>query len=147
MTQLPPAGWYPDPAGQVSLRYWDGRGWNEGPPPPPPQELRDTARTTSCVLIAVGLAGVFGVWSLFAGMVPADSCTPETCSDALIGAAYWLIWLGLPAAIGIGLTWIARAGKRRQPKAPAAYLTLTVTVALIVTWFVLMRLGTPSSMW
>ena len=26
---LPPASWYPDPAGQARLRYWDGAGWTE----------------------------------------------------------------------------------------------------------------------
>lgn len=25
--QLPPAGWYADPTGEASLRYWDGRQW------------------------------------------------------------------------------------------------------------------------
>jgi hypothetical protein len=27
MTQLPPAGWHPDPNGQPQLRYWDGSTW------------------------------------------------------------------------------------------------------------------------
>jgi len=26
---LPPAGWYPDPAGATALRYWDGGAWTE----------------------------------------------------------------------------------------------------------------------
>ena len=26
---LPPAGWYPDPAGSNGQRYWDGRTWTE----------------------------------------------------------------------------------------------------------------------
>ena len=26
---LPPAGWYPDPAGGTSQRYWDGQSWTE----------------------------------------------------------------------------------------------------------------------
>jgi hypothetical protein len=26
---LPPAGWYPDPAGSNARRYWDGQAWTE----------------------------------------------------------------------------------------------------------------------
>lgn len=27
-SSLPPAGWYPDPAGSAQERWWDGRGWS-----------------------------------------------------------------------------------------------------------------------
>jgi hypothetical protein len=40
---VPPAGWYPDPAGPNSQRWWDGVQWSQqtrpivvAPPPPPP---------------------------------------------------------------------------------------------------------------
>ncbi len=26
---LPPAGWYPDPADESKIRYWDGERWTE----------------------------------------------------------------------------------------------------------------------
>ncbi len=29
MTQLPPPGWYPDPAGTPAERYWDGNAWSQ----------------------------------------------------------------------------------------------------------------------
>jgi DivIVA domain-containing protein len=29
MTNLPPADWYPDPAGSGQLRYYDGRDWTD----------------------------------------------------------------------------------------------------------------------
>ncbi|MFV0430461.1 MAG: RDD family protein [Arachnia sp.] len=42
-SQLPPQGWYPDPAGAIAERYWDGQAWSqvtrpvaqEGPPAQP----------------------------------------------------------------------------------------------------------------
>jgi len=34
---LPPSGWYPDPEGSSSQRFWNGREWGDLPPRPVPQ--------------------------------------------------------------------------------------------------------------
>lgn len=47
---LPPSGWYPDPEGSGSQRFWNGREWAELPPRPvdssAPQAVR--AATKKC---------------------------------------------------------------------------------------------------
>jgi hypothetical protein len=35
-TDLPPGGWYGDPASSEPLRYWNGRVWADGETDPPP---------------------------------------------------------------------------------------------------------------
>jgi uncharacterized protein len=43
------AGWYPDPAGSASMRYWDGSRWTDAlssaVPPAGPHDARDDARS------------------------------------------------------------------------------------------------------
>jgi uncharacterized Tic20 family protein len=43
------AGWYPDPSGSGSMRYWDGRRWTDAlssaVPPASPHNARDDSRT------------------------------------------------------------------------------------------------------
>ena len=131
MTQFPPPGWYEDPTVQATLRYWDGQTWTDGPPPSTPQERRDTSQATALMGVAVGLAGLFGVWSLFAMMVPADAAA----------------WLGLPIAVIGGLVGVGVAVKRRRPRTVPAVGSVVAVVVLIIVWFVLMRLGTPATMW
>lgn len=36
MDQLPPPGWYPNPAGAGGYRYWDGHNWGQVAPQPAP---------------------------------------------------------------------------------------------------------------
>lgn len=147
MMQLPPPGWYLHPSVQGPLHYWDGRGWTDGPPPPTPAQRRDAGRATGLLLVAIGVAGLFGLWSMFAMMIPADACTPEKCNNTLIGTAYLLIWIGLPLAGVGGLVGIGVAAKRGQKRTVPASASLIAVVACIALWFVLMLIATPSSMW
>ena len=57
-TLPPPRGWYADPEGDATLRWWDGRSWSDttqkpaqGPPPP--------FNTLAIVSLATAAAGLF----------------------------------------------------------------------------------------
>ncbi|MDT5334244.1 MAG: hypothetical protein QOF31_5541 [Mycobacterium sp.] len=39
MSNLPPAGWYPNPSGAPGQRYFDGRGWTAHHRATPPQPV------------------------------------------------------------------------------------------------------------
>jgi uncharacterized Tic20 family protein len=62
----PPAGapgWYPDPAGSGSYRYWDGRRWTDAVssaiPPAGPDNARDDARIYALAAHLSALLSVF----------------------------------------------------------------------------------------
>jgi hypothetical protein len=38
-TEVPPAGWYPDPSGGPGQRYWDGQAWRAETPQPSPGDI------------------------------------------------------------------------------------------------------------
>lgn len=56
-------GWYPDPAGSGSYRYWDGRRWTDAVssaiPPAGPHDARDDARTFALAAHLSALLSVF----------------------------------------------------------------------------------------
>jgi len=72
-TEVQPAGWYSDPAGQARFRYWDGRSWThqttnaKDPTAPKPVLGTGFARLSDwlgrCLLLvalsAIGVAGAF----------------------------------------------------------------------------------------
>lgn len=44
---MPPAGWYDDPAGSGSERFWDGAGWSQATRPRPEPELTPESSLSS----------------------------------------------------------------------------------------------------
>jgi len=58
---LPPRGWYPDPGGARSWRWWDGMAWTEHLQPfaasqEVPRELLDREATSATQLLRIGVA-------------------------------------------------------------------------------------------
>jgi len=46
-TELPPAGWYPDPDGKPGQTYWDGEGWRDHLATPAQPSDPDATRSPS----------------------------------------------------------------------------------------------------
>lgn len=137
--------------------YWDGRSWvasvaAHGPRGP---RRRDTIWSVLALALAIVLSVMFGVWSLFAMMIPADGCPPaeaavaasEQCNANRIDLAYRIIWWGLPIAIVGGSVGTGIAALLKRPTWPPAVASLIAVVACIVAWFALMKTSTPASMW
>jgi hypothetical protein len=61
-TELPPAGWYPDPNGKPGQVYWDGQAWHIPSPANPattePAVGRPQQRTSSGPIAMIVIAGV-----------------------------------------------------------------------------------------
>ena len=60
-----PAGWYPDPDGKPSEKYWDGNSWSEQSRPlsflpnkPEPQQGKVGLDVNEKVLIAINAFGI-----------------------------------------------------------------------------------------
>ena len=137
MSQLPPAGWYPDPAGSPGLlRYWDGSVWKEGlrhtgarlpnsesipVPVPQPQsgspwvtyrsDLMWSARTLRSspyfVLVSVGLVALFDLG--------ARRAIPPRALSGLLSFAIEVFSIGF---VGAQRVWFLRKlqGVRFEPR-------------------------------
>jgi hypothetical protein len=67
---MPPAGWFPDPANQRAMRWWDGQAWTDhvadvrlGPDHPPPKPRASGGR------IALVVVGSIVAWLLVSAAI------------------------------------------------------------------------------
>jgi hypothetical protein len=84
--QLPPAGWYADPSGESSLRYWDGRQWT-----PAADAMPAALREHQCRLVVdrelSEAVGMLRLWRLIAASVRGGGEDRDRIIDEMEGCA------------------------------------------------------------
>ncbi|MDA8439447.1 MAG: RDD family protein [Propionibacterium sp.] len=60
--QLPPMGWYPDPAGSGDERYWDGSGWTANVRPAQPAPTTPASRQAAPWTAPAPVPGPWSPW-------------------------------------------------------------------------------------
>ncbi len=163
---LPPAGWYPDPAGGASERWWAGTQWTDhlrspqvvySPPAGEPaqgylpmggfdnftgqQRPSVSARTASANTTPIWLIAFFPLISVVAQLVGA-AVLPATDQRTVSAAVQGVCALFLIAMViwdGVQLRG------RHLPAASAFWLLLTIIAYLIARRVVLKRAGVISN--
>jgi len=127
---LPPPGWYPDPGGANTQRYFDGAKWTDqlapfnppsGPPPLPPskwQRKRPGPAKSPWPFVIMAIAGpptaivTFVLMQLAFGA--ADSAGSPTLLFQIVGFVLFLVWLASIAATIVGIVGaIVRSVRQR----------------------------------
>ncbi len=137
----PAPGWYPDPAGQVAVRWWDGRSWTPAVAPYPPPGSDPTPGAERRLFPAhAGWLGVAGVlFGLFAGgilQIVASVIVPgSTAAQILVGELG--LWLGLGATCVVashryGTASLSRDFQWRVRVVDLAYGPLAAVACVVV---------------
>jgi hypothetical protein len=135
-----PAGWYPDPAHGIGMRWWDGVAWTEHVSPPPPPAYAAHPATTPAALPG---------YATTTAALPGYATTPAGY-PAQLAYAGSVGYAGPPATRDRSLEWLIPVGRTGLSIA-AGYAGLvallcfyTAPIALILGVFALRGLrGSP----
>lgn len=110
--QLPPAGWYADPSGEASLRYWDGRQWTSAT-----DTIPAALKQHNCPVV-VGqeravAAGLVRSWRLVIASLRDDGDASSRILDELEGCALCLKGMVRGFAAMYASVWLSMAQENK----------------------------------
>jgi hypothetical protein len=136
---VPPPGWYPDPAGGPGRRYWDGAHWADQVAVPSTPPAKRTPRSLAVVFLAAFVITLCGSFlAFFATFMGAGGCYSSSCFDHIERAAMLLVF-GWPALlVGCLAMFLVGTWKKRVALKRSAVWALPIGTAMIwVVWLVL----------
>jgi Protein of unknown function (DUF2510) len=148
MEQPPPAGWYPDPAGQGHPRFWDGTQWAERvnsdvDSPSDPLTRAEGRRRAAAAHpargwlhdLAVGYTSSLAVWIGAYQLVRLSSLGLLLRSQRVALLVALLGLIGVPAAMIVLLRWRRSTWLAGGPRRLGIVVTARVLAALLAILF------------
>lgn len=140
---LPPAGWYPDPAGGAAPRWWDGSAWAAATPIAPQASYPPVIAAPPQQWDASPPVPVGGGWQARAGgwnrAAPVGARGRNRYSLITFGVVALYLVLAVAAHVAIlgifPILMAVRSVRAREPLAPVAVVAAVIAVIVGVTAF------------